>query len=351
MVNEQLDRKNRVGVVFWYADDGLALGHVNRIRMLGHTAIPFQWDESFPKDLDLIFAYGPIKSMVPVLSQILDHPEGSRPDLAFMLTEQLPNPDLPEWFRLGMGKIKSRLDRVVFRNGQAKGWSVRSGFQEFVNRGRRYCYYGDLYWMRDAGVLKVLAVWSHWTAEYLRVRGFKTMVPSQGRNPDWGEDLHLKRDIPLLWLGKPGSKRRQRILKQLRVQLEDMGIPMLVIDGVEHPYVFDDERTRLLNRSKIVLNVLREKWDDNTLRFGLAVQNKALIVSETMLPHSSLKPGVHYVESPVDRLAETISYYLNNENERVRIADQAYEFLMSKTRGVGIEEILQKALADRQVGG
>jgi hypothetical protein len=323
---------------------------VNRIQKVGYEAIPFQWDGSIPNNLDLIFAYGPIKSMVPVISQILIQPESTRPALAFMLTEQLPNPDLPEWFRLGMGKLKSQLDRIGFHNGRAEGWSVKPGFQGFINRGRRYCYYGDLYWMRDVGILKVLAVWSYWTAEYLRVRGFETIVPTRGRNPDWGEDLNLTRDIPLLWLGKPGSKRRQRILTQLRKRLEEMGIPILMIDGIENPYVFDDERTRLLNRTKIVLNILREKWDDNTLRFSLAAPNKAMIVSEIMLPHSSYKPGVHYVESPLDKLPETIAYYLDHETERAQIANHAYEFVMSKTRGTGIEVIIQKALADQQVG-
>lgn len=338
----------RIGVVFWERDDGLALGHIKRIRAMGHEACPLPWNASLPGDLDMILVYGPIKSMVPLVSQIHAIPPNKRPALAFLMTEQLPNPSLPEWFRAGLGYLKSRLDRLSFLSDGNHEWVVRAGMQDIVRRGRRYCYYGDLYWMRDTGVLNTLGLWSNWTADFLRRRGFDPMVLSQGWNPDWGDDLHLERDIPVLWLGKPGSRRRRRILAAVRAQLAERGIPMLVIDGVEHPYVFDDERTVLLNRSKIVLNILREKWDDNTLRFGLAAQNKALIISEPMLPHSAYKPGIHYVEAPVDYLAETITYYLDDEASRTHITDQAYDFMRSKTEGAGITAFIERALRNSQ---
>jgi hypothetical protein len=352
LVNKRVsDRDKRVGVVFWDAEDGLAQGYSNKIEKWGHTVIPFQWNKRLPGDLDLVFVYGPIKSIVPLVNQILELPPDSRPALAYVMTEQLPNPELPEFVRLGIGRAKSRLDRLCFREDPDIGWKTRSGLKNFVNRGRRYCYYGDLYWIQKSGVLNFLALWSHWTANFLRERGFQPIVLSHGRNPDWGDDLNIERDIPVLWLGKPGSKRRQQILARLRAELADRGIEVLVVDGVENPYVFDHERTRLLNRSKIVLNILREKWDDNTLRFGLAAQNKALIVSEPMLPHSQYRSGFHYVEAPINSLPETISFYLQNDSERQKITGQAYDFVMGKTRGAGIEELIVAALNGGQVRG
>jgi hypothetical protein len=37
------------------------------------------------------------------------------------------------------------------------------------------------------------------------------------------------------------------------------GIALLVLDGVDHAHVFGEERAALLNRTKIVLNHLRQR--------------------------------------------------------------------------------------------
>ena len=64
---------------------------------------------------------------------------------------------------------------------------------------------------------------------------------------------------------------------------------------------------------------------------ALAAPNRSLIVSEPVLPHCpSFIAGTHYVSVPVKALAETILYYLNHEEERLRIVHNAYQLVTTK---------------------
>jgi hypothetical protein len=126
---------------------------------------------------------------------------------------------------------------------------------------------------------------------------------------------------------------------------------MVSVDGVEHPYVFGEERTILLNRTKIALNLLREEWDDNSMRYCLAAPNRALIVTEPTLKHTPLRPGVHLVEAPIDRMVDTICYYLEREEERQRIVDQAYQLVTTElTMRQGLAQILERIALLRSNG-
>jgi hypothetical protein len=151
-----------------------------------------------------------------------------------------------------------------------------------------------------------------------------------------------------LWLGKTGSTRRARLLKQIRSELKERGVDMMVIDGVENPYVFGEQRTVLLNRTKIMLNVLREKWDDNSMRFILAAPCRTLIVTEPTLRHSPFLPGVHLVEAPLPQLADMICHYLTHEEERLQITDRAYQLVTQESGLDKMRMILERVCAMRR---
>jgi hypothetical protein len=104
-----------------------------------------------------------------------------------------------------------------------------------------------------------------------------------------------------------------------------------VIDNEENPYVFGRERTKMLNRAKITLNITRTWFDDNFSRFSMAAPNRSLVVSEPMLPHClEYKAGFHYVSAPLDELSETILHYLEADQERGRIVENAYRLLTTE---------------------
>jgi hypothetical protein len=58
--------------------------------------------------------------------------------------------------------------------------------------------------------------------------------------------------------------------------------------------------------------------------------NGALVVSEPLYLPEPYKPGVHYVEAPVERLAETIRHYAGDEDARRQITDEAHRFVTTE---------------------
>ena len=320
-----------VAVISPSPDDEIAARHVSRLKSHGARVMLSGYLEALPGSPDTIFVFGPFGTLAPLIQQLREIDPGSRPAFVLLQGEQLPNPDWPEWLLNRLGDLRSALEMRAYQQQEDKSWVVRPGWKWIERRALRLRYYGDLRRLRRMGLLNGLMVWSRWTAAYLNDRGFPCLPLPPQLNPGWGADQKLVRDIPVLWLGKVGSARRARHLQRVRSELKQRGIELLVVDGRENPYVFGDARTRLLNRTQIVLNLLREKWDNNSLRYLLATQNGALVIGEPTLPHTAFQPGVHWVAAPIAELAETIAYYLQNEHQRARIVSQALELLETIT--------------------
>jgi spore maturation protein CgeB len=147
-------------------------------------------------------------------------------------------------------------------------------------------------------------------------------------------------------MGTRGSQRRSRILDQVFRELKLKGLNVYIADNEEKPFIFGEERTRHLNRAKITLNITRTWYDDNFSRFTMACSNRSLVVSEPVLPHCpEFKKNIHYVSAKIEDLANTIVYYLEHEEERRQIVDNAYELMMDKLK---FEKSLRKMFAAAQ---
>ncbi|MEM7130827.1 MAG: glycosyltransferase [Chloroflexota bacterium] len=316
-----------IGVASWETS-GVTAMIAETFAKLGCQVQNFHPDEALPSALDAVFIFGPDGSIVPLVDRLLAVPTGERPILAFQHAEQLPNPKLPEALVQPVSQLRSGIERALVRRQQMSDAPWVSTLKKMVSPGTRFRYCGDLRWLHKTGLSYVLAIASVWRADILRRQGFHVIAtPAFGfpNQPEWGADLALERDIPVLWIGKAGSKRRARLLAQVRNELQVRNVELMVIDGVENPYVFGEERTALLNRTKVVLNLLRAPWDENAGRYYLAALNRAMIVTEPTLPHHPpFVAGVHLVESPIEKIADSICYYLSHEEERMKIADQAF---------------------------
>jgi len=217
------------------------------------------------------------------------------------------------------------------RNGSARIPGAKRLFSLNESRMLRFRYLGDYYYAHQRGWLDIFADTSEIYAAIHRQHGLPTIVAHWGATPQWYKDLGLQRDIDVLWMGTRGTKRRSTILDRVRSQLESHGVRIYVADGKENPFIFGDERIYYLNRSKITLNLTRTWYDDNFSRFALAAPNRSLIVSELVLPHCpSFVAGIHYVSAPVEKLAKTIRYYLDHEEERLHIVENAYQLVTTK---------------------
>jgi hypothetical protein len=210
---------------------------------------------------------------------------------------------------------------------------------------KRYRFHGDYEYACRRGWLHVLSDTSHIYSQIRSIIGIPTLYAPWGASQRWYEDLGLERDLDVLWMGTRGSQRRSHILDQVFRELKLKGLNVHIADNEENPFIFGEERIRHLNRAKITLNITRTWYDDNFSRFTMACSNRSLIVSEPVLPHcTEFKENVHYVSAKIEDLANTIVYYLEHEEERKRIVENAYRLMMAELK-------FQKSLRKMFVAG
>jgi hypothetical protein len=326
------DRPGTVAIPRGNERDGIADVISDELNALGYKPVHFQATSLVPEEAEVVFSFGPYGKFLAIPRQLAKMPPNQKPIFVHWNTEGIPDPRIPWRVMISIAGWRSWLGRVQdSRNGSARMSGTKRFFSLFESRMLRFRYVGDYYYAHHRGWLDIFADTSEIYAEIHRRHGLPTIVAQWGATPQWYKDLGLERDIDVLWMGTRGTKRRSTLLDRVRSELESHGVRMHIADGKENPFIFDDERIHYLNRAKITLNITRTWYDDNFSRIALAAPNRSLIVSETILPHcSSFRAGTHYVSVPVENLAETILYYLDHEEERVRIVENAYHLVTTK---------------------
>jgi predicted nucleotidyltransferase len=331
----------RVAVPLSDSGRGLAQAIVAELNALGHTASTFPQEATPGPDAEVILLFGPYGKIIHVPAAYDHLPPSKRPTFVFWNTEGLPDLRLP--------------DPLVDVLAAARSWVGRTDRLPaplcglFDTRLIRFRYVGDYLHAYRRGWLNVFADISAVYAARFRRRGLPTAVAHFGSHAPWYADLHLERDIDVLWMGKRATRRRSQYLDRLRAELDRRGIYLHLVDNVTHPFVFDDERTELLNRTKITLNLLRTWYDENSMRLSLAMPNRSLVVSEPLLAHvPAYRPGEHYVVAPLDRMADVIAATLRDDAGRARIVEAAYQVSTQEvTLGGSLAQLMAAAAAYR----
>lgn len=180
--------------------------------------------------------------------------------------------------------------------------------------------------------------------QFLAEHGIASHFAPIGYDRSFGTDLGLPRDIDVLFLGSLEVPRRKRIIRALRAA----GVNVVARGSWSDPELFGEGRVRLLNRTKILLNIPRHPGLLSGLRMVLGMANKALVVAEPVYEPDPYRPGIHYVSAELDDFPETIARYLANDAERRRIVEAAYDFVTTKlTLTASVEAILQVVESDR----
>jgi glycosyltransferase involved in cell wall biosynthesis len=323
------DKLYNVAIAQRIEGDGIAEVIADELIALGHCPTHFQIGSPIPKNTDVVFSFGPYGRFLTVPSQLARMPRGQRPIFIHWNTEGIPDPKIPWKIMSRLSGWRSWLGRVQeFRNGSMINRGTEKLFSLLESRLLRFRYVGDYYYAYRRGWMDIFADSSEIYADFHRRHGLPTIVVPWGATPRWYEDLKLDRDIDVLWMGKRGTRRRSQMLDRVRKELDAHGVRMHMADGVENPFIFDEERIHYLNRSKVTLNITRTWYDDNFSRFAMAAPNRSLIVSEPVLPHCpSFEKGVHYVSASKKSLPQTILYYLQHEEERLPIVENAYRLV------------------------
>ena len=319
----------RVAVLQWSAAGELGEAIADELGSLGHEAVIFHDGTPVPEGVDVVFSFGPYGKFLTVPRQLSYLPEVVRPLFVHWNTEGLPDLRIPWPVIRKVGSARSwieRQDGSLHRLLSSR--PVSAACSKLRSRLMRYRYVGDYYYAYQKGWMQVFADSSIIYAGIHRKNGLPAVYAPWGATRGWYADLGLERDIDVLWLGKRGTKRRSMLLDRVKRELKPHGVRMYIADGEERPFIYGEERTKFANRAKITLNLTRTWYDDNFSRFAMIIPNHSLVVSEPLLAHCpSYKPGVHYVSAPIERLSETILFYLEHESERQALVESAYRMV------------------------
>ena len=176
------------------------------------------------------------------------------------------------------------------------------------------------------GTVDVLAVATRAYQAYLEQEGVETELVPLGYHPSHGRLLDRARDIDAIFLGDFRLPRRRRILRRL----EREGVDVLTLGDYSNPELWGEGRVELMNRAKIALNIPRLEGHLPDVRLVVAMANGALVVSEPLYLPEPYEPGVHYIEAPIERLAETVREYVADDDARRRITGEAHRFVTTE---------------------
>ncbi len=171
--------------------------------------------------------------------------------------------------------------------------------------------------------------------EFLCSRGIQAELLPFGYHLDWGNDLGIKRDIEVLFLGRL-EKRRAVLVRELKSELEQRSRKLTVVQRA-----FGEARTHLLNRARIMLVLLRTPHDMPAMRLMLGMACGALVICEQCNGTGAFRAGEHFVMAEPERLPEVIDYYLTHEDDRRQIAWRGHEFVAQE---LTMEKMLRRML-------
>ncbi len=277
------------------------------LQDLGFDARAVREDEAELEPGRILLVGGSPRWFKRMLSRVAALPPEQRPYVVVWNTEGLPMPAAagfpPE--RLTMREVA----KILLRDRRINDQYSNARYLRRVGR---------------EGIITVLAVVSEAHQAYLAEHGVvDTQFVPIGNHPTYGRLLELERDIPVVFLGEHGVRRRRKILERLRRD----GLDVLAL-GSSSPTkgTWGEARTELLNRTKILLNLPRYPGHlSDRIMMGMATG--AMVVSEPVYLPAPFEPGVHYIESEVDRMADTVRSYLADEEARRRISEAGYTFL------------------------
>jgi hypothetical protein len=167
-------------------------------------------------------------------------------------------------------------------------------------------------------------------------------------------DSAVHSDIDLLFMGS-NSPKRELFLSQ-NASLLNQYNSHLVISRVEKPRLISTpgfysglERNRLLAQSKILLNIhygecAYLEWH----RVLLAIANRCLVISETSEHIEPLIEGQHLIIATLEDIPSKCKYYLEHEDERLKIVSQAYEFVTKQLNASVLSKSLLEILESKQ---
>ncbi len=173
--------------------------------------------------------------------------------------------------------------------------------------------------------------------DYLRHYGIPARFIPMGYHPSWGHNLNLARDVDVLFLGSVRSSgRRSHVTDALR-KLQGRGFRTKIVQKD----CFGQERTELLNRTRIVINLVKYPWEFPGMRLMMSIGCGAMVVSNEAEINDPYHAEIHYAAADASSLAEVAQHYLDRESQRVEFARRALE---ETNRHLSMELVMARML-------
>jgi hypothetical protein len=176
------------------------------------------------------------------------------------------------------------------------------------------------------GLPTVVVVSTRGRQAFLAEHGIDAPFVPFGHYASLGRDMGLERDIDVMFLASQDVPRRARIVRRMR----RAGIDVVSAGAWGDDGLWGAERTRVLNRTKIVLNLGRHPGELSGLRLLKGMATRACVLSEPIWDPAPYVPGLHYAEAPVEELAEAAAALLADDARRTAIADAGHAFALAE---------------------
>ena len=313
------------------------------VEKLGFPHYFFLYNEPIPQEARIVLVQGPYGPLLPLIRQLRERPLRDRPILAYWFQQSL-DMQIPNWLQNYLVQLFSDAYRNYHEYGMMGALLEHCAPQFAGKRGRRLGFAGDIIWLHRHGLLDAFAVSSDLYQRYFLNRDIESLLLPRGYHPAYGSLLNLKRDIAVVWMGKTRNRRRARAVYWLREQLQKRGQVMQIYDGKENDFIFGEQRTRILNRAWFVLNVFPHPTWELSIRYYIAAANGAVVLTEPGKNKYAFVPGKHLVECPIEKMPDTIMYYLAHQEEWRAISHNMLSFMkMDLTLQQSIATILTQA--------
>lgn len=269
-------------------------------------------DEAWsPGGAGVVLIWGNANWFPRLLESLIAVPHDERPVVAVWHMEPLPQPD----------GIRVPCNGLTLRE-RAKALLRHPGATDPQTNWRR------LRALQAHGLPDVLAVPSRRGQRFMSDHGIEAVLAPYGWHAHHGRELDRERDIDVLFLGTLDAARRRTVLRRLR----RAGI------AVEHAGTFRGagtwgaERSELLSRSRIVLNIPRRPGESSQLRFVLGMCHGAAVVSEPITDPAPFVAGRHYLSAPTGELADALRGLLDDDQRRAALAAAGQRFVLDEMR-------------------
>ena len=294
------------------------------LEELGHRVTVVKDGPADLDSCDVILMWGNPGYFPGLRRQVRATARSRRPLVAVVHAEPLPPPrasGLPRWSVLNASEI----GKILLMD-----WRATDIYTNAFKLRR----------MISEGTIDLLFVMSAEKHEYATEQGYESWHIPFGYHKQFGTMLGLERDVDVLFLGDTRPLRRRLLLARLR----RAGIDVTV-RGSWNPgerALWGEERTRFLNRTKIIVHLQRYPGKLASMRFHLAMGNGAMVVSEPAYRPEPFVNGVHYVAAKIDDMPRVIRHYLAHPAERERIAAAAHRLV---TEELTFSSSMEKMLA------